>query len=415
MASRLQFQNIGTGYILPSHRAESEQKAQSGFEVPTILLAAHQIEPELLGSRPRFIRCGDSSLVSFFWIVQIGVTSLHAIRLFHAHPDYLWISVCMVVGVISIPFLLHYVTHKMNARKHELLRSGIPHRAIVEEISDTSNLITESCKLAYWYQNGSGQPTRTTINVPRNRLSGRVISPGDTFTLLISATDPEEVLPYFLTKPFEIIPIEATSVSRKVSLRVARKAMWNTLQSVSRLSAIEPELLGATPRPVRMDQENIRVGIGMGFVISSLCTAIGLFWTAIRHDPALAMGVAAGTHLVYVYFAAYWKSAFKTRTILQTHLPATAVVEKMLVTTGTEYYSAESQILMISYKYVSETGEAHSGKFVTKRSRAWQLGICEGASFTVLYKGGNPSEHTPYFRITESEIVGAMGARITQP
>ncbi len=67
------------------------------------------------------------------------------------------------------------------------------------------------------------------------------------------------------------------------------------------------------------------------------------------------------------------------------------------------------------YEYETFTGAKITGNLVLPVKRAWQLGLAEGATFTVLYSVENFAHYKPYFQIGDAEIVGAMGARITPP
>ncbi|MBC8137239.1 MAG: hypothetical protein H8F28_15270 [Fibrella sp.] len=77
--------------------------------------------------------------------------------------------------------------------------------------------------------------------------------------------------------------------------------------------------------------------------------------------------------------------------------------------------SVETQIVTFTYRYELPNGKPETGSVVMPQTRAWQLGLEKGATFTVLYDPKEPTAHKPYFQITDAEIVGAMGAKIAPP
>jgi hypothetical protein len=80
--------------------------------------------------------------------------------LFHKYPDKRWQLVC-IPGWVYVPAsLLKWWVEKSTTGKRELLRSGTPCAAVVEEVSSVANAFNGSHNLTFWYRNMHGTLTR---------------------------------------------------------------------------------------------------------------------------------------------------------------------------------------------------------------------------------------------------------------
>ncbi|MBC8142910.1 MAG: hypothetical protein H7Y38_15910 [Armatimonadetes bacterium] len=216
-----------------------------------------------------------------------------------------------------------------------------------------------------------------------------------------------------------MVPVVATSVSHNASTRIAAweaERLAATAKQTGMFGTIEPELLQTAPRQVR--QRNQFREAQLTFAALALASTLGMLYTAYIQPiplhiwmllpictllpPALRVSIAGSDNeLLPAQYLAFGTATRALVTSEDNTTPHKLPVEK---------YS-----IVFRYKYESADGRVHTDHLTVPRSRAWHLGLCEGATFTVLYNPKHPEAHTPYFQITDAELVGAMGAKVSPP
>lgn len=367
--------------------------------------------------RPRFVQEKGSANPPF-GLVHLALAGFQFWNMWNRHPDKrgetLWI-LAGFVGFSGIILLLakRWVL-KSKADKIELLRNGIPHRAIVEEVSETPSFVDGSNRLTYWYQNQYGHAIRETTKIQQGTIDGHPIAPGDTFTLLISPTDPENMMPYFTAKQFNIIPIVATSVSQNVSSRIALNKIQTAVQPMNQLGCIEPELLGASPRRVSLSAENIRFQFWMVAFLSFFASIVAIFWKIISNQTSYMITAGVFGFFLISITHSTWQHMFKSYFLLRSGVATRGVITEGTITSASENFPPPDQVLAFLYEFEGPEGGKRSSTFCIKRSRATQLHLQEGSRFTVLYNPKKPTNNAPYFDIYGAEVVGRTRANITQ-
>lgn len=307
-----------------------------------------------------------------------------------------------------MPPLLKHLAFKAKADKIELLRTGIPHRAIVADISTDPDVVDEFYTLTYWYQDQYGQEIRGTTKIRREFIDIQKIASGNTFTLLISPTNPEIRMPYFMATQFDVISIHATSISQDVSAKIST-------QITNQRGTIEPELLGASPRCVRYSSKRLRYHIKVAACVSVFASCVGVIWSSIPiSNPILATALLIEWVFLCIVFAT-WEHSQRMLALLRNGVATQGIITEMRISDASPDTLPVNQSVAFNYEFDGMDGRKRSRTFSTNLSHARQLGLKQGATFTVLTDPKKPVFATPYFQIIDAEIIGAMGAKITHP
>ena len=371
-------------------------------------LAAHTIEPELLGNRPRLLRWEMPANYLSRWVLPAiwgGLILQSALDMWQTHRAYFFSILMMMLMAVILGLS---VSTGETRRKRRLLRYGIPAPAFIQNVT----VAGKNWLMAFDYLDADGVPQSRTVTVPNAQTCPAA---GDTMTLLVSPEDASEFSPYFaLQTEYRVVPIEATDVSRAVSERVAaaRIAEMKAMTTAGVRGTIEPELLGATPRRVRYTSAYLRrcaVTSGWFVALSTLSVVFEKLITApflILIDYSL---------IIWLLFAfVYIKGRVGRLKQLQNGLPVRAVVTDITLYGATDE-SLSEQIASLLFEYALPNVATGNGATKVSRARAAQLGLEIGATFTVLVSSDQMLLTMPYFQMTDVEIVGAMGARITPP
>ncbi|MBC8139471.1 MAG: hypothetical protein H8F28_26635 [Fibrella sp.] len=294
---------------------------------------------------------------------------------------------------------------------NRLLRYGHPFPATVIAIEKCAH---DSIVYAVYISN-TGQSTEVVIPVPSKILVTESLKPRATFTLLVSPDNPKETIPYFLaTKTFTVTAIEATQISHDVSARIAAQARSLPVQSVGRLGPIETELLGEMPRQIRATRSQRRM---QAWYFGSIAALATLFVLAYQRGliPTPSSGYPFLFQMVGQTLFAHMIGSIRRRNeLLRNGIPARALVTAEEDLASNEQKQIPKREISFLYQFEGH-GAIQYGRFTMQRKRAWQLGLAEGSTFTVLCDSKKPADHVPYFQITDREIVGAMGAKIIPP
>lgn len=435
MASRLiQQENeaqTASGYVPPAPVAStpvfevlSQPQAQTvlpaGLEIPTVLLANHVVEPELLGVVPR-IATPKPSLIPYVVGILAFVNLLGAAQSCHnmvlKKPEMAWVLVFPALFFVSMGVLALRVG-KLPNNMRDALRNSTPYRAFVESVGTLSG--GGSHTVTYWYADAAGGWVCGTAEVPSATVALLGIAPGYIFTLLVSPHGEGKPLPYFMASHYRVVPVVATAVSHDVSARVAAleaERLAATSKQTGTFGTIEPELLQTAPRPLRLGRQHFREGQTIFAVYALLLTLWSLGSAYVPSDLSVV-------RLILLLLLGFIAVRNLTRTNSNNELlplqylafgtPTRALVIHEKDTTPHKL-PVEKHSIVFRYKYESADGKLQNGTLTVPRKRAWQLGLCEGATFTVLYNPKHPEAHTPYFQITDAEIVSAMGAKVSPP
>lgn len=405
MASRLQFQTPTPHIVAPLQETV----------VPNTSPTTYPIEAELLGTRPRVVvsvppQLGLSTLITpLLAIVSIlQFVSLYGRVTSGKMPLVIFFCLC-ILPVIFIIWCVIF-TYKKNKREVALLRRGVATPATITGIEQDTNTF----RLTVEYQTLSGQCETVVSSLTEATLSKHNLTVGSVFTLLVSPENDNNVLPYFQVTDYRVVPIEATQISHEVSARIAAQAARASFQTVGRLGAIEPELLGTTQRIVRATSSQRRyqawafgfLAAVATFVVFAPRLGIHLNWF---HKFQFVSQI-----LIQAFLSPVTRQRAGNHNLLKNGVPVRALItaEEDLASNGQTHIPKRT----ISFSYQFEwNGEIQNNSFSMPRKRAWQLGLAEGATFTVLCDFKKPSVHIPYFQIKDVEIVGAMGAKITPP
>lgn len=222
-----------------------------GLEVPTVLLANHAIESELLGVTPRHATLKPD--YALYIIGVIGFANLCSAAqglysIIQRRPDKAWILIFPVLFLSAAGVLVWQVNRRPNQTR-DTLRYGVPRSAFVELIDALSG--GGSHTVTYWYADAAGQWVCGTVDVPSATVALLGIAPGYVFTLLVSPHGEGKPLPYFMASQYRVAPVVATAVSHNVSVRVAAleaERLAATAKQTGTFGTIEPELLQAAPR-----------------------------------------------------------------------------------------------------------------------------------------------------------------------
>lgn len=376
------------------------------------LLARHLIEEELLQQYPRWIRSKNSSTVSSLLYTLCGSLWMFSLLLLKKSPTVL-ILLPIIPSVASVALSLFALRQQKSTT--QLLRYGKAYPAVIEYIGTGCRFRDSTVGIAYWYQDGSGNVVRRISYVGSHLPHFKNLNNGDTFTLLVSPDNENDVLPYFTVPEDCIVPVEATQISHDVSARIAARIATQPTKFVRNLGTIEPELLGTTPREVRMTRKQISkilwvIGtLPIVFLIVELLFAKVLsFWKEswiylLFFGPLIASQIP-NPFVTYKRHVWWLKKGTPTRAVVVDEFisPSSAV-------------SLEDQTASFIYEYETFAGEKVTGNVKFSRRNAWQLSFAKGTAFTVIYNREIGTDHIPYFQISDAEIVGAMGAKITPP
>lgn len=406
MASRLQFQPP-----TPSVVAPLQETVVANTSFPT----TYQIEAELLGTRPRVVvsvppQLGLSTLITpLLAIVSIlQFVSLYGRVTSGKMPLVIFFCLCILPVIFIIWCVI--VTYKKNKREVALLRRGVATPATITGIEQDK----DNFRLAIEYQTLSGQCETVVSSLTEATLSKHNLVVGSVFTLLVSPENDSNVLPYFQVTDYRVVPIEATQISHEVSARIAAQAARASFQTVGRLGAVEPELLGTTPRLVRatrLQRRTILWGFGFFAAVATFIVVAPQF--GIHFNWLLKFQFVFQIGLQFILLPLARKKG-SSHNLLRNGVPARALIIAEEDSASDEQTPAPKRTISFSYQF-EQNGEIQNGSFSMTRRRAWRLGIAEGTTFTVLCDLKKPSAHLPYFQIKDVEIAGAMGAKITPP
>ncbi len=395
MASGLQFRKTGTSYGLPSRRVPEATATQ------TLLprLTAHTIPHELLGCHPRWVRLRQAHSAR----VALGAVATFAclVYLYVAYRGPQGgigrIDMPLMQGVL-IGSLLAWHDHTENRRNYGLLRTGDAVPAIVTSLEKESRVTT----VRVWYLTKSGEIVSGSVVIPTQQVAEHQLAPDSILTLLLSNGDKPEIMPYCIaSRRYEVLPVEATQVSRNVSARLLARAAAVPASPATRYGVIEPELLGATPRPVRTTRSHQKTVV---WLIAFVSLAMTL--NAIAPTPA---GLKAFFYIICGFAALLFALPFGSKA-LRDGVPARAVV----IGEAEGLCAPRDGRVTLRYEYRAK-GRLRAGTLTETQSRVRQLGLCAGAAFTVLYLPESPEASAPYFGFKASEIIGAGAPTITPP
>ena len=413
MTSQLQIQKPQESATVTTATSPPQPVAAPIHQPPNVLSAAHTIEPELLGSTPRLVKPHNTEsqfvgvllsvmMVCTFWSL-FADAKVGDIRFYGG-------IVCVVFWVCGQIYIRS--KHFRNTER-DLIRSGLPVIATVTKC----DFYKGGYEVAFQYDNRFGSNRYEKVLVSAAIINKHGLIPGSRFTLLVSPDNDADVLPYFLASEYRIVPVQATDISRAVSAHLAEYDAQVAAKPVGVLGAIEPELSGATPRRARLTRAKARrlqlamviVAGFMTYLVLRPLFGVPTSWFS-WHFFLCCLG---GQIFVQLGLRSEHGGLNDTR-YLHDGVPVRAFVTHEENTTP-ETTPIQNHAIEFSYKYESADSTVQSGSLILQRKRAWQLGLVTGATFTVLYNPKHPKAHKSYFQITDAEIVGAMGAKITPP
>lgn len=416
MASRLQFQQTETGSATPTQQSAPLQP-ENIFTPPiqTTPAPLHQIEPELVGTRSRYVQSKVSDTGLVYCGIQLIVILAISYYVTSKYTDKLHES--LVIGTLVFLFLSGGAWYVIwdHRRTAELLRNGKAVSATVISFRNSTHFMLVQVA----YISNIGELVETCVKIHPEIVKSERLYPGNSFTLLVSPENPEHAIPYLLTtNTFSVSPVEPTKISENVSARVAEQIANAPVQFVGHLGAIEPELIGTKTREITFTKKHKDKVFWSTFLLPLLISIVLIVFTKIP--------VYKYSNWVYYYvlfcICMYLRNLpsnpftlhFQSTSLLKDGIATRAIIvdEYVAPSSATTH---EKRTASYVYEYITFTGEKVSDSFVFPVKRAWQLGLSKGATFTVLYNIRNASDHKPYFQITDAEIVGAMGAKITPP
>lgn len=411
MASRLQFQQTETGSAMPTQQSAPLQPGNI-FTPPVQTAPAplHQIEPELVGIRSRYVQSKvDYDALAFFGIPLTIAFAIYyqIISIFLEREQKI-----LVIGAFTFFFLNASYLIWDHRRTAELLRNGDAVSATVISFRNGAHFMLVQVS----YVSITGEVVETCVKIPPEVVKSEKLYPGSSFTLLVSSENPKHVVPYLLTtNAFSVFPVEATQVSENVSARIAEQVANAPVQIVGRLGAIETELLGVKTREIALSKKQKDKNFWSVFLTSQLIfIALVVFTKAVVSKD--------NTWIFPILICLSWwnnpsnpfRLQFPSTSLLKDGLPARAIiVDEYEYVASSFAILQETTTVSYTYEYTTFTGKKVTSEFTFPRRHAWQLGLSKGATFTVLYNIRNETDHKPYFQITDAEIIGAMGAKIT--
>ncbi len=407
MTSQFKVQNPSVAYTTPLPTTGARLAEEK-------LLDIHQIEPELRGMTPRLVCRIARPRPAEVWVYSLCFVPVLILYLFKIYQFFIRYpssrtSLAVVIATVILFgwVLLRWVLAQIN-KMPNLLRYGDAVSAVITGICEGANNTVVYVR----YRALAGHSIGASLPRSPQTITEMGLSTNSTMTLLVSPKDDQDVLPHFQTRAgFEVLPDQKTAVSHAVSARLQAQ----TVPSLGISNRIEPELRLATPRPVRVSREYFHPMMGSGVAIATYATAIALIWNKIVSDWSVAVICAIVGNLLYVYLEAYWRSVRVSYDVLRHHLPASAKIHSVIPMGEATTHSLKDQKLQFLYGYRTPTGAVYERQFICSRQQACQLGLTEGATFTVLYDPDRPDKSTPYFSIRNAEIVGALGAKVTPP
>ncbi len=328
----------------------------------------------------------------------------------HKSPIFLILFFSILSTYACVGVLLYRQSQHMRNK----LRYWRARSAVIEEIGATPHFVDGKIDFVYWYVDNAGDTVRRTSRESPLAIQSAKLGVGDTFTLLVSPEKEADVVPYFFTTDFRVVPIEATQISSEVSTRIAAQVITQPIRPAGHLGDIEPELLDTKPRRVRLTGKTQRY---IAYMIAVTTLYLPLIYLLPRFLPLGAGGNALLAMLLNVAFLCALSPVTMARsrkTLLQTGIPFRARIVSEEDLTWDSTVPLPSHTIRFTYQYERNIGR-HTQTFTMNRSRAWQLGLQAGATFTLLCHANSPTQITPYFQITDVEIVGAMGAKVTPP
>lgn len=336
--------------------------------------------------------------------------------LFRRHPDQVWDLLLTTSIFLTLLFGLFGFLYWDNRRIRNLLRFGDAYVATVIAVEKGVHY----SRVHSVYLSKEGKTTEAIVQVHPDIVASENLTPQTSFTLLVSPDNPKQFMPYFLaTRTFSVIPIDATQVSREVSARVAAhrvaaQAASLPAQFSGRFRAVEPELTGLTPRNAALNAKSQRHAL---WLLAFATVYLPMFYALpnlLHIGSALYASLFMGSNMIFMLIVSPAMAARNQKSLLEVGTPIRAII----VDEEDRTYDANIPLPMhdIRFTYRRDGNDASElDTFTIKRSRAWQLGLKLGAVFTLLSDPKNPIRATPYFEITDAEIVGAMGAKITPP
>lgn len=407
-----------TKYVAPVAATAPPAAAMTPLAETAARLAAHQIEPELLGKRPRVT---EWKTAAGYWVSWV-TSALWLAGLFGTLGR-AWITqsanMSALAFVVTSLFVVSILLARQKLRKQrDLLRYGVAVPAVVQnkvrELPDTG--VPGGLRLTFDYLDLSGE--RQCRMITASTVT-RVPEMGVTFTVLIHPDAPSEPVPYFSLTDYRAVEIEATDVSREVSHRVVAVQIAETKAraSAGSLGAIEAELLGAAPRRVRYRETHRRqcaTAIGALAFLATLAAVFGALLRTLPFDPAACAWAALLLTPALLVWAGFDVFVLAERRRMR-RLLRSGVATRALVTASVTLGDMTSPKGLVSFvfRYERPDGSLGNDRVTVTRGRAWQLGLADNATFTVLCDPKPPYAVMPYFQMGDAEIVGAMGARVT--
>ncbi len=413
MATRLQFQptETKTGSATPTQLpAPMETGIVTAPRATTATTTRHTIEPELLGLRPRYIKSKTPVLSFAALAISIMLVLPSFFVLSRQHPE----RITEIFYAVCLTFLLcsglQWCLSSNDRRDKSLLKHGEAHTATVISIEKCTGL----SHIYATYIPKTGDTMEAVVKIHPEVVEREGLGPRSPFTLLVSPDNPKVTIPYFLaSRTFAVIPIEPTQISRDVSVRIAAQIANRPVQSAGRLGVVEPELLDAAPRRVRITSQEKRVRLYVAGMLAAIATAyfaaplFGLHPPDHRKDAFLFQMCVLSLSLLSVLQG-------NNRNLLQKGVASRALIIAEEELGESQSTPLEKRSVSFSYQY-EWNGVLCNGSFTMRRKRAWQLGIAKNATFTILCDAKDKTVMSPYFQITSFEIVGATGAKITPP
>lgn len=389
-------------------------------EIPTVLLARHVIEPELLGASPRYVVPTVPYAAQFLPLALLSVSAILTYTGYCQMPEKAWLLVSPFL-LLPCSIALVPMIYKMNMRNRNVLRSGVPHCAVVETVY-VARFMDGSHKVTYRYEAKPGEFVYRMMKIPVAIVTERGITPGFVFTLLVPQDGAGEPLPYFMATAHRVVPVAATPISQNVSVRVAEAdaaRLALSAKATGTSGEVEAELLTATPRQVRTKAQPFWKTQAEYAFIAAFATLAALYHVYVKPIVFTPGNLLMLTAMIVSQFLTSRYLNKGVKTLMPAQLLAHGIPTRATVTHVDDANAPgtplRKQTVAFTYRYVLESGQPEKGWLVLPQARAWQLGLCRGATFTVLYNPKEPVTHLPYFQIEGFEIVGAMGAKITKP
>jgi hypothetical protein len=212
-----------------------------------------------------------------------------------------------------------------------------------------------------------------------------------------------------------VIPLEATSVSQEVSSRIATQATRNAPRLTTHIGTIEPELVAIAPRKVQLAASTSRIRCWIVAFIALFASTISIFWTAILNHTDYLIYAIGFAYFPFVVSQPFLETVYRHYFLLRHGVATRAMITQSKTTSASGRFAPEDHMFAFSFEFEGPDGFKRSSTFHMKRSRAAQLRLMEGSTFTVIYDPKRPIRNAPYFDINNATVVGRTSINISPP